>query len=72
LFAFSFLDNPSLNVYQAPTRDEEKYVVQVCGNVKVPLPQAQYQFSSQNSGLLHVGSGELSLNIAELDPVIYV
>lgn len=44
----------------------------MCGNVKLPFPEAEYQFDSSRGDTMHVGKGELSLNIAQLDPVIYV
>lgn len=45
---------------------------QVCGNVKLPLPAAQFEEDEAGDGSLGFGEGSLELNIAQLNPVIYV
>jgi hypothetical protein len=45
--------------------------VQVCGNAKLPLPQAQYEHQ-QGGGQISLGEGAVALHIAQLNPVIYV
>jgi len=52
-----------------------RVAMQVCGNVKLPLPAAQYDFSSSNDGVtgsLCLGEGALEVNIAQINPVLYV
>jgi hypothetical protein len=49
------------------------YFAQVCGNVKLPLPAAQYDHEEgAGDGALAFGEGSVELNIAQLNPVIYV
>ena len=50
-------------------------VVQICGNVKLPLPAAQYDLGSSSDGVagsLSLGEGALEVNIAQINPVLYV
>jgi hypothetical protein len=44
---------------------------QVCGNVKIPLPAAEYQGGPEDHAI-SLGQGSLGLHIAEVNPVIYV
>lgn len=49
--------------------------MQVCGNVKLPLPVAQYDVGSAHNsmpGALSLGEGALDVNVAQINPVLYV
>jgi hypothetical protein len=46
--------------------------VQICGNAKLPLPAAQYEEHEDVGGAVALGEGSVELNIAQLNPVIYV
>lgn len=46
--------------------------LEVCGNVQLPLPAAQYQAGPEGSSTIDLGEGPLALHIAELNPIIYV
>eukprot|EP00892_Ulva_mutabilis_P002406 jgi/Ulvmu1/12166/UM085_0030.1 len=52
-----------------------KYKIEVCGNIKLPLPAAQYDLGSAHNGVtgsLSLGEGALEVNVAQINPVLYV
>jgi hypothetical protein len=45
---------------------------QVCGNIKLPLPTAQFEERETGDVSLGLGEGAVELNIAQINPVLYV